>query len=82
MFMPWMENLTRALSLGHLSIISGRVNGYKELFQFMRDQIIERARSRVQGQPRDMTDAYLDKIDNTSDESSSFHKSRTSQVQI
>ena len=78
LFMPWMENLTRAVSLGHLSIIVDRVNGLKETYQFMRSQIDERAKRWVKGQPRDMTDAYLDKIEETTDISSSFHKSRTS----
>ena len=80
MFMPWMENLTRFLSLGHSSIIADRVDGLKEVFQFMRQQIDERAKSWVKGQPRDITDAYLDKIEETTDVNSSFHKSRTPKI--
>ena len=79
-FMPWMENLTRALSFGHLSIIADRLNALKELRQFVKNQIDERAKSWVKGQPRDMTDAYLDKIEETTDISSSFHKSRMSKI--
>ena len=79
--MPWMENFTRFLSLGHLSIIADRVNGLKEIYQFIRNQIDERAKSWVKGQPRDITDVYLDRIDETTDVSSSFHKSRTTQIQ-
>ena len=79
LFMPWMENFTRFLSLGHLSIIADRVNGLKEIYQFIRNQIDERAKSWVKGQPRDITDAYLDKIEGTPDIGSSFHKSRTTQ---
>ena len=81
-FMPWMENLTRVLSLGRLSIIADRVNGLKEIYHFMRKQIDERAKSRVKGHPRDITDAYLDKVEETKDVSSSFHKSRTSKIEI
>ena len=81
LFMPWMENMVRILSLGHLSLIADRVMGFKEIYQFMRDQIDERATSRVKDQPRDMTDAYLDKIEETTDMSSSFHKIRKSTMQ-
>ena len=77
MFMPWLENLTRLLSFGHLSIIADKVNGFKEIYQFMRKQIEKRANSWVKCQPRDITDAYLDKIEETTDVSSSFHKIRT-----
>ena len=80
LFMPWMENLTRALSFGHYSLITDHVNALKENYQFMRDQIDERTKSRIKGQPRDITDAYLDKIEETTDVSSSFHKSRTSKI--
>ena len=80
LFMPWMENLTRALSLGHLSFIADQVNALKELNQFMREQIDERAKSWVKGQPRDITDVYLDKIEETTDVSSSFHKSRMPKI--
>ena len=78
LFMPWMENMVRVLSLGHLSLIADRVMGFKEIYQFMRGQIDERAKSRVKDQPRDMTDAYLDKIEETTDMGSSFHKIRKS----
>ena len=81
MFMPWMENLTRALSLGHLSIIKDQVDGLKEFYHLIRQQIDERAKSWVKGQPRDITDVYLDKIEETTDVSSSFHKSRTTLIQ-
>ena len=74
--MPWLENLSRVLSFGHSSIETAHVNAYKELFQFMRKRIDEHAKSWVQGQPRDITDAYLDKVEETLDVSSSFHKSR------
>ena len=79
MFMPWMENLTQILSFGHLSIMKDRVDGLKEMYQLIRQQIDERKKSWVKGQPRDITDAYLDKIEETSDVNSSFHKSRTSE---
>ena len=82
MFMPWMEKLTRILSLGHLSLIKDRVIGLKEIYQFMKEQIKERAKTWVKGQPRDITDAYMDKIEKTTDVSSSFHKSRTSKIQV
>ena len=81
MFMPWMENLTRILSLGHLSIIKDQADGLKEMYQLIRQQVDERKKSWVKGQPRDITDVYLDRIDETTDVSSSFHKSRTTQIQ-
>ena len=81
MFMPWLENLTRLFSLGHLSIIADRKNGLKETYQFMQEQIDVRARSWGKGQPRDITDAYLDKIAETTDVSSSFHKIRINQIE-
>ena len=81
MFLPWMENFTRVLSLGHWSIMADKVNGFKGFYQFMRQRIDERATSRVEGQPRDITDAYLDKMEKTTDLSSSFHKNRKIQIQ-
>ena len=79
-FIPWMENVARVLSFGHLSLIADRLNALKELNQFMTNQIDERTQSWVKGQPRDITDAYLDKIEETADVSSSFHKSRTPDI--
>ena len=76
MFMPWIETLTQILSLGQKSLIGEKVEAYEETYQFMKDRIEERKQTWVKGQPRDITDAYLDKVDETEDIDSSFHRSR------
>lgn len=50
-----------------------RVQGLRKIQAFLSKLIKEHESSRVEGEPRDLTDAYLDKIAATTDAASSFH---------
>ena len=75
-FMPWMDSLAQIVSFGGKTLTHDRCESFKEIYEFMRTRLEERAQSWIKGEPRDMSDAYRDKVDDTTDVNSSFHKSR------
>ncbi|CAG7725837.1 unnamed protein product, partial [Allacma fusca] len=67
MFNPWLSNL-----MPNFTGVTSWVTAYKNLCDFVEGKANERKQTRVKGQPRDMTDAYFDREENTNDPASTF----------
>jgi len=68
MFVPIIGTI-----LPEISGFNDKVAAFREIDAFMKEKISEKKGTWVKGQPRDLADAYLDKIEDTTDVNSSFH---------
>ncbi|CAG7785858.1 unnamed protein product [Allacma fusca] len=66
-FIPWF-----GLLFPNLTEITSGTKAYKDLYTFLDEQIKRHRETWIKNKPRDFIDAYLDKIEETTDENSSF----------
>ncbi|CAG7721846.1 unnamed protein product [Allacma fusca] len=67
MFNPWMSNL-----MPNFTGVTSWVEAFQSLIAFVDGKVEERKQTRVKGHPRDMTDAFVDRMEDTNDPASTF----------
>ncbi|CAG7724585.1 unnamed protein product, partial [Allacma fusca] len=67
MFNPWLSNL-----MPDLTGVTSWCKAYRSLCHFVEGKANERKLTRMKGDPRDMTDAFIDRMEDTKDPASTF----------
>ncbi|CAG7718903.1 unnamed protein product [Allacma fusca] len=67
MFNPWLSNL-----MPDFTGVTSWIQAYRGLCDFVEGKANDRKQTRVKGQPRDITDAYIDRVEDTKDPASTF----------
>ena len=79
-YMPWIETVVKILTFGAVEVGKDRVDALKEVYAYAGELVKEHETTWVKNQPRDVADSYLDRIDDATDSSSSFHKSSKNRI--
>ena len=71
-----MEKMTQILSFGHFSLIAARSSPMKNFYSFFPKFLDRKRRNLLEGHVAiDIMDLFLEKVEETTDESSVFHAS-------
>ncbi|CAG7725253.1 unnamed protein product, partial [Allacma fusca] len=70
MWIPWLSNL-----LPNFTGVTSWVSSYRDLSNFVKLKAEERAGTQIRGHPRDITDAFIDLVEETEEPTSTFFPS-------